>query len=256
MARLHEKTALITGATGGQGRVACQSFAGEGASVLATDLDATAGADMQAALTDKGLDVTFVAADLATAAGVEQVARAVLERFEGLDILYANHGIILGSPLLETTEEEWDRIQDVNLKSTFLLTRHLAPRMAGRGASIINVSSVGAITVFPHLSAYGAAKAGLAMFTKCAAVDLAPLGIRVNAICPGVIDTPMPRRFIATLPDRPQAEPIMRAFADGAVVGRLGRPDEIVSLAMYLASDESTFLTGSILTADGGWSLT
>ncbi|GAB7007583.1 dihydroanticapsin 7-dehydrogenase [Nocardioides sp. AN3] len=256
MARLQGKTALITGATGGQGRVACQTFAEEGAAVLATDLDASAGAELERTLRDKGLDVTFVAANLSTTPGVQQLAEATGECFDGLDILYANHGIILGSPLLDTSEEEWDRIQDVNLKSVFLLTKHLAPQMAGRGASIINVSSIGALTVFPNLSAYGAAKAGLAMFSKCAAVDLAPLGIRVNAICPGVIDTPMPRSFIATLPDKPEAEVVMQAFADGAVVGRLGRPEEVVSLALYLASDESTFMTGSVLTVDGGWSLT
>ncbi|GAA3524041.1 SDR family NAD(P)-dependent oxidoreductase [Nocardioides daeguensis] len=255
MARLQGKTALITGATGGQGRVACRTFAEEGARVLATDLDPAAGAELEATLRDKGLEVTFVATNLASAAGVEELAAAA-EALGGLDVLYANHGIILGSPLLETTEEEWDRIQDVNLKSVFLLTRRLAPVMADRDASIINVSSVGALTVFPNLSAYGAAKAGLAMFSKCAAVDLAPLGIRVNAICPGVIDTPMPRSFIDTLPDQPDAEPIMRAFAEGSVVGRLGRPEEVVSLALYLASDESTFMTGSVLTVDGGWSLT
>ncbi|MGV9711028.1 SDR family NAD(P)-dependent oxidoreductase [Gordonia sp. NPDC003424] len=255
MSRLHEKRVLITGANGGQGQVACQTFAEEGARVIATDLDVAVGADLQKSLRDKGLDVTFVASDLADSDGVDALRDAVADAFGALDVLYANHGIILGSPLTETTEEQWDHVQCVNLKSVFLLTKALAPLMANRGASIINVSSVGGLTVFANMSAYGAAKAGVAMFTKCAAVDLANLDIRVNAICPGVIDTPMPRNFIGTLPGKPAVESVMQEFADGAVLGRLGRPEEIVSLALYLASDESTFMTGSVITADGGWSL-
>lgn len=253
--RLRGKTAVISGATGGQGRIACRTFAEHGARVVATDLDAEAGAKLEAELRGDGFDVSFVAADLAAGAGVEAVRAQVAERFGNLDVLYANHGIILGSPFLDTTEQEWDHIQAVNLKSVFLLIKAFAPLMADRQASVIAVSSVGGLTVFPNLSAYGAAKAGVAMLAKCAAVDLAHLGIRVNAICPGVIDTPMPRNFISTLPGKPDEGPILQSFADGSVVGRLGRPEEIVSLALYLASDESTFVTGSVITADGGWSL-
>ncbi|GLZ50364.1 dihydroanticapsin 7-dehydrogenase [Actinomycetospora sp. NBRC 106375] len=254
MARLQGKTAVITGATGGQGRIACMRFAEEGATVIGTDLDAAAGADLTTELQEKGFAMTYVAADLADPEGVERLAVAARE-FDGIDILYANHGIILGKPLLETSIEEWDHVQDVNIKSVFLLTKALAPLMEGRAASIVNVSSVGGLTVFPNLSAYGAAKAGLAMFSKCAAVDLAQRGIRVNAICPGVIDTAMPRNFVATLPDNPDEDEVMKGFAQGHVLGRLGRPEEVVNLALFLASDESSFMTGSVLTVDGGWSL-
>lgn len=254
--RLEGKTALITGATGGQGRVACRMFAEAGARVFGTDLDADAGAAMESELRGEGLDVRFTASDLSRSDDVRALRSAVDEAFGGLDVLYANHGIILGSPLLETTEDQWNRVLDVNLTSVFRLIRSLAPTMAGRQASIIAVSSIGAVTVFPNLAAYGAAKAGLAMLAKCAAVDLAHLGIRVNAICPGVIDTPMPRNFIDTLPGKPDPDAVIQGFAEGAVVGRLGQPEEVVSLALYLASDESTFMTGSVLNIDGGWSLT
>lgn len=256
MTRLHGKTAVITGATGGQGTIACQRFAEEGAAVIATDLDGEAGARLQDELRGKGLDVTFTAADLTAAQDIARLAGAVADRFTGLDVLYVNHGIILGKPLMDVTEAEWDRVHNVNLKSVFRLIQAMVPAMSGRSASIVNVSSIGGITVLPNLSAYGAAKAGLSMLSKCAAVDLASHDIRVNAICPGVIDTPMPRNFVSTLPDHPDEDLVMRGFAEGHVVGRLGRPEEVVSLALFLASDESTFMTGSVVTIDGGWSLT
>ncbi|MFC4942432.1 SDR family NAD(P)-dependent oxidoreductase [Pseudonocardia sp. GCM10023141] len=254
MSRLPGKTALITGATGGQGRIACARFAEEGATVIATDLDAQTGADFAQELRDKGLSVSFIPANVTDPNDIDRLSAAAQDA-GGLDILYANHGIILGKSLLETSVEEWDRVQDVNLKSVFLLTKALAPHMTGRNASIVNVSSIGGVTVFPDLSAYGAAKAALAMFSKCAAVDLAQFGIRVNAICPGVIDTAMPRNFVSMLPGNPDADEIMGGFAAGHVLGRLGRPEEVVSLALYLASDESSFMTGSVVNVDGGWSL-
>ncbi len=251
MGRLQNKRVVITGAVGGQGQVACRLFAQEGARIVASDLDEVAGKELEGSLRQDGFDVTFSAADLSSAEGAKTLASRAAAALGGVDVLYANHGIILGRPLLETTESEWDRIQDVNLKSNFLLTQQIAPLMT-EGGSIINVSSVGGQVVFPAMSAYGAAKAGLAFFSKVAAVDLAPLGIRVNAICPGVIDTNMPRNFASTL-DSP--EDVLQSFRDGHLVGRMGRAEEVVYLALYLASDESTFTTGAVMTVDGGWSL-
>lgn len=250
MARLQDKNVVITGAAGGQGRAACRMFLDEGANVLATDVD-------EAALTALGKEIddarlTVVAADASGSAGVERIATAARERFDRVDALYNNHGIILGKPLLETTEEEWDRVHDVDLKSVFLLTKQIVPLMQEHGGSIINVSSVGGLVAFANMAAYGAAKGGLAMFSKVAAVDLAPWNIRVNAICPGVIDTQMPRNFISGLADRDE---IWRGFEQGHLTGRLGRAEEIVGLAIYLASDESTFMTGSVIPIDGGWSV-
>jgi NAD(P)-dependent dehydrogenase (short-subunit alcohol dehydrogenase family) len=251
MARLQDKNVIITGAAGGQGQAACRMFLDEGANVLATDID-------EAALTGLGKELgddvrlSVVAADASGSAGVERIADAARERFDRVDVLYNNHGIILGKPLLDTTEEEWDRVHDVDLKSVFLLTKQIVPLMQAHGGSIINVSSVGGLVAFANMAAYGAAKGGLAMFSKVAAVDLAPWNIRVNAICPGVIDTQMPRNFISGLADRDE---IWRGFEQGHLTGRLGRAEEIVTLAIYLASDESTFMTGSVIPIDGGWSV-
>lgn len=251
MGRLDEKNIIITGAAGGQGEVACRRFCEEGATVLGTDIDDAGGQKLSAALQADGLPFTFVAADIATAAGVAAVADQARTTLGGrVEALYNNHGVILGKPLLETTEEDWDRIHDVDLKSVFLLTTAIAPLM-GEGGSIINVSSAGGLVALPNMAAYGAAKGGLAMFSRGAAVDLAPLGIRVNAICPGVVDTQMPRDFVGGLGDA--AEATWEAFAGAHLLNRVGRADEVVGLAVYLASDESTFMTGAVIPIDGGY---
>lgn len=251
MSRLDGKNVVITGAAGGQGRAACRAFLDEGANVLGTDVDEQA---LSSLAKELGADDRFsvVAADVSGAAGAHQVGSAARERFARIDALYNNHGIILGKPLLETTEAEWDRVHDVDLKSVFLLTKEIVPLMQESGGSIINVSSVGGQVAFANMAAYGAAKGGLAMFSKVAAVDLAPWNIRVNAICPGVVDTQMPRNFVSGLAERDE---IWRGFEQGHLIGRLGRAEEIVGLAVYLASDESTFMTGSVITIDGGWSV-
>ena len=252
MTRLMGKNVVITGASGGQGQVACKMFGDEGANVLGVDIDATAGTKLAEQLKRDGQDFSFVAGDLSSGDGVASVVARIRDRFNRVDALYNNHGIILGKPLLETTEEEWDRVHDTDLKSVFLLTKHLVPLMQTSGGSIINVSSIGGLVAFAAMSAYSAAKGGLAMFSKAAAVDLAVYNIRVNAICPGVVDTQMPRNFISGLPGK---EAILQGFRDGHLTGRMGRAEEVVSLALYLASDESTFMTGAVIPIDGGWSV-
>jgi NAD(P)-dependent dehydrogenase (short-subunit alcohol dehydrogenase family) len=252
MGRLKNKNVVITGAAGGQGQVACRVFCEEGARVLASDLDDAAGRVLEKELRDKGHDFTYISADLSSSAGCSELVKHVQATFDRVDALYNNHGIILGKPLLETTEEEWDRIHNIDLKSVFLLTKAIVPLMKDNGGSIINVSSIGGIVAFTNMAAYGAAKGGVAMFSKAAAVDLAPYKIRVNAICPGVIDTNMPRNFVSGLVNQAQ---IWQDFEQGHLTGRLGRAEEVVPLALYLASDESTFMTGAVIPIDGGWSV-
>ena len=246
MGRLAGKNAIITGAAGGQGRVACRLFAEEGARILATDLDSAAGRELEGLAPGK---ITYVAADVSTPEGISAIAAGAGKFLGKVDILYNNHGVILGKPFLETTPDEWDRIHNVDLKSVYFLTQRIVKSMRP-GASIINVSSIGGLVALENMSAYGAAKGGLAMLTRCMALDLRDARIRVNAICPGVIDTPMPRNFVQNLPDK---ETIMNALADRHMMKRLGRPEEVIGLAIYLASDESSFMTGSVIALDGGW---
>jgi 2-keto-3-deoxy-L-fuconate dehydrogenase len=251
MARLEGKRAVISGATGGMGAVACRRFCEEGAAVLAADLDAESGEALKADLVGDGFDFEFQVADVTSPEAVAALAATAKDRWGSVDILYNNAGIILGKPLLETTLEDWDRVHDVNLKSIFLTTTAFAPLMTGEaGGSIINVSSIGGAVAFDAMSAYSAAKAGVIGFSRGAAADLAP-NVRVNALLPGVVDTPMPRNFMQDLPDK---DAIWQGFNEGHLVGRVGRPEEIVAAALFLASDEASFVTGSAMTVDGGWS--
>ena len=249
MGRLDHKRSVISGATGGMGAVACRMFCEEGSAVIGTDLDETAGRALETELHQAGHDFVFQAADVTSSADVNALADLARERWGSIDVLYNNAGIILGRPLLQTTEADWDRLHSVNLKSIFLATIAFAPIM-DKGGSIINVSSVGGDVAFKEMSAYSASKAGVIGFSKGAAADLAP-DIRVNALLPGTIDTPMPQNFIKDMPDKEQ---VWEHLQSGHLVGRAGRAEEIVAAALFLASDEASFVTGSAMMVDGGWS--
>ena len=247
MNRLKSKNAIITGAAGGQGRVACRMFAEEGARILASDLSPGAAKEIEALAPGA---ITYVAADVTKPDGIRTIIDGARNAFGGrIDVLYNNHGVILGKPFLETTPEEWDRVHDVDLKSVYFLSQRAVPSM-GAGSSIINISSVGGLVAMQNMSAYSAAKGGVAMLTRGMALDLSPRKIRVNAIAPGAIDTPMPHNFLKDLPDK---EGIWAAIEERHMMKRFGQPHEVVALAVFLASDESSFMTGSVVTLDGGW---
>ncbi|MBI5923916.1 MAG: SDR family oxidoreductase [Betaproteobacteria bacterium] len=251
MGRLENKVAIVSGATGGIGRKTCRLFCEEGAVVFGVDISDNAGNEMQRELTASGFKFEYFHCDVSSSKEIKSLAQLIKAKVSGLDILVNNAGIILGKSFLETTEEEWDQIQNVNLKSVFLMMKELAPLMKGKKGSIINASSIGGVVAYAGMSAYGAAKAGVVMLSKVGAVDFAP-DIRVNAICAGAIDTPMPHSFLKDSPDK---EAIWRALQDGALLKRLGTPEEIAFLYLYLASDESTFMTGAAISIDGGWSV-
>ncbi len=247
MERLKGKKVIITGAAGGQGRAACKRFAEEGARILATDLAPDSASDIEAIAPGA---IFHLAADVTKPDGIRSIVDRALTLFGGsVDVLYNNHGVIVGKHFLETTPEEWDRVHDVDLKSVFFLSRWVAPHMRP-GSSIINISSVGGLVAMENMSAYAAAKGGLAMLTKAMALDLSPRRIRVNAIAPGAIDTPMPREFIKDLPDK---ERLWALMEERHMMKRFGQPHEVVAMAVFLASDESSFMTGSVVTVDGGW---
>jgi NAD(P)-dependent dehydrogenase (short-subunit alcohol dehydrogenase family) len=248
--RLAGKQAVITGAAGGIGRVACRTFCLEGAAVIGGDVDAEAGAALEAELTADGLDFAFVRCDVTSAEGVAALAKEVESRFGGLDVLYNNAGVILAKPLVETTDEDWERVLGVNLRGTFVTMRALVPLMTGRRAAIVNMSSGLGLVGNEQLAAYCASKGGVVLLTKAAALELGP-DIRVNALCPGVIDTEMSRRALDGLPDDVRTE-IRSGWEQSHVAGRLGRPEEVVALAVFLAGDESSFVTGAAIPVDSG----
>jgi len=247
MGRLTGKKAIITGAAGGQGRVACKLFAEEGAHILAVDIDPEATSQVEAIAPGT---IGYLSADLTTEEGVSAVASAARRTLTTVDILYNNHGIVIAKPILEMKRAEWDAVHNVNLKSYFFLTQAIVPLM-GKGGSIINISSGIGLFGRPTLGAYCASKAGLINLTRVMALEFAPLHIRANVIAPGVIDTPMPWKAIESLPDR---EAAMEVLLSDQIMRRLGHPEEIVHMAIYLASEDAAFTTGSVMCVDGGMS--
>lgn len=252
--RLLGKIAIITGTAGGMGQASAVLFAKEGAKIACVDLTEAANAETMAQIAGIGGTATSIAADITRAADVERiVARTVAEL--GLpNILFNNAGADTENKqsILKIDEAAFDRVVEVNLKGPWLMIKHVAPMMieAG-GGSIINTASIGAF-IAASSAGYCASKAGLVGLTKVAAVELARHNIRVNTLCPGATETPMAKH------QRQEMEkagmPTSNAIIDRmGVMGRLGRPDEMAKMALFLASDESSFATGADFINDGGW---
>ena len=253
--RLKDKVALITGGGSGLGRATSLLFAQEGAKVAVADINAVGGAQTAADIGEMGGDAVFVEANVATAAGAEAAVRGAVERFGALHILFNNAGIAgtrTMASIEEVTEEDWDRVLGVNLKGVFLCAKYAVPEMkkAGGGA-IVNTASIAGI-IGLHAHAYGASKGGVVILTKTMALELAKKGIRVNAVAPGFIDTPLTRGSYRGLDDQQHAANVAR-LADEAPMGRIGQPEDIAQAVLYLASDDASFVTGHTLVVDGGF---
>jgi NAD(P)-dependent dehydrogenase (short-subunit alcohol dehydrogenase family) len=245
--RLAGKVAIVTGAASGIGRATAELFVAEGARVVAVDVNEKAG---QALAEQRGKNMRFVAADVSKGEDVQRFVNATVNVFGGLDVLFSNAGIAIFKPVEETSEEEWDRVIAVNLRACFLGIRYAVPHMLKRGGgSIINTASVHGFATGAAMGAYGASKHGVIGLTKGAALDLAKYKIRVNAICPGAIDTPLMRSNLKAVGDE---EEELRKISASEPIGRVGLPEEIARAALFLASDESSFATGAPFLIDGG----
>jgi 3-oxoacyl-[acyl-carrier protein] reductase len=244
--RLANKVALVTGSGRGIGREIARSFAAEGARVVVADLD-RAGADAVAAqIADAGGAALVVYVDVAEPAQVEGAVRDAVTHFGRLDILVNNAGVALNKPFLTTTLAEWERQLRVNLTGTFLCAQAAARAMVPqRAGCIVNVASISGQRGGLGRAAYGSAKAGVILLTKVMAVELAPWGIRANAIAPGPVDTDQSR---AT-----HTQATRRAYHERIPIRRYGERKEIAAAALFLASDESSFVTGHVLNVDGGF---
>ncbi len=247
--RLADKVAIITGAAVGMGKVAAELFAKEGASVLVTDVAAPEGEATTQAIRDAGGRAVFVKADVAQEDDVKHMVNVAIEEFGRVDILYNNAGIMPedDTSVTETSELTWDRVMDVNLKSTFFCAKYTIPHMVKQGkGSIINVASFVAFMgcTVPQ-DAYTASKGGMLSLTKSFAIQYGKHGIRCNAICPGPIETPLLRKLWTS-------EEARNLRLNRIPLGRFGAPNDIVYMALYLASDESSWTTGAWLIVDGG----
>ena len=245
--RLENKVALISGGARGMGAVEAKLFAGEGAKVVIGDILEEEGRRTEAQINESGGECVFVRLDVTSESDWQQAVATAVSRFGKLDILVNNAGIYRSDTVEETSEESWDLVMDINAKGVFLGTKLAIPEMRNAGGgSIINISSVAGLVGNPFASAYNASKGAVRLLTKSTAIQYAKDGIRANSIHPGVIETPMTQDVVN--------DPSFREFRLAAnPIQRLGQPEDIAYGALYLASDEASFVTGSELVIDGGW---
>ena len=249
MKKLQDKVAIITGSRRGIGRGIALAFAKEGCKVVVSDyVEDKDGKNTVNEIKKLGSDAIFVKADVSKEKDVKNLVDKAVKKFGKLNIMVNNAGIVSFGTADTLTEKDWDKVINVNLKGVFFGTKYAAKQMLkqGKGGRIINISSIAGLVGFPGISAYCASKGGVTEFTREAALDYASKGITVNAIDPGVIETDMTKGMIEDKATREN-------FMQNTPVGRVGKPEDIGNAALFLALDESSFITGHNLVVDGGW---
>jgi NAD(P)-dependent dehydrogenase (short-subunit alcohol dehydrogenase family) len=243
------RVAIVTGGSSGIGRASAELFAAEGANVVVSDVDDSGGSETVERITSAAGNATFIRADVSRADDVRELIASTVATYGRLDVLFNNAGIEgnMGISTGDVALDDWHRVIGVNLTGVFLGCRYAIPEMLKNGGgSIVNNASVAGLVGFPGIAPYCASKGGVIQLTRTTALEYATQGIRVNCLCPGVIDTPMVRR---AAPDAAAVE----GFTEMEPVGRMGKPEEVAALALFLASDEASFITGAVIPVDGGF---
>lgn len=248
-----EKTVIVTGATSGIGRATAAAFAREGASVVLVGRNEGELAETASALGRSRGRFASCAADVTKADAAERIVKTAAGTFGGIDVLVNAAGVIATGTIENTSDETWDAMIDVNLRGPFRLMRAAVPYLKARKGVVVNVSSVNGLRSFPGVLAYCVSKSGMDQLTRCAALELAPFGVRVNAVNPGVTVTNLHRRGGM---DEEQYEKFLARSKETHPLGRPGQADEVASLILYLASDRAGWMTGETIPIDGGRHLT
>lgn len=243
----NRKTAIVTGAAAGIGAGIARRFAEGGYAIAIFDIDGPGATSIAAELSDQASTIA-IQGDVSNEDDVERAIEATIAKFETIDVLINNAGIEVAGSVASLTSAEWDRQMAVNLRGVFLMSRYSIPKMRERGGAIVNISSVHAFVSWPDCAAYDATKSGIIGLTRAMALDHGREGIRVNAICPGYIETPLMERWLASLPDREETLTQLRRFHP---LGRMGTPHDVAEAAFFLASDAASFISGTYLVVDG-----
>ena len=256
MDRLKGKVALITGSSYGLGKVTAALFAKEGATVVVAARTENKGKAVVNEIREAGGSAVYLQADVSLSADVQNLVAAAVDACGRIDILVNNAGVQPKTgPLAEQSEEDWDRVVAVNMKGYFMMMKYTIPQMIKQGGGVIvNISSAQGLVGVPNISPYAATKGGIITITKTAAIEYAAHNIRINCLAPGMIMTPMLENMVANLPqDSVEAQASSDVVSQLVPLGRIAKPEEIAPAILFLASDDSIYMTGSVVVVDGGY---
>lgn len=250
--RLKDKVAIITGGGSGIGRATCQLFVEEGAKVAVVDVNEAGGKETVSLVGQAGGTATFIRADISSEPEIVRMVATVVQTYGTINILVNNAAVFVFRSVEQATVEDWHRVLGTNVIGAALCVKHVVPAMkqAGGGA-IVNLGSISSFIAQPEFVPYNTSKSAVINMTRCLAMDLAPFNIRVNAVCPGAIDTPALRRAAIEL--NMNEDDVQRVWGEAHLLKRVGQPREIAHGILFLASDEASFVTGTYLMVDGGY---
>ena len=251
MGRIEGKVALITGAASGIGEATAELFAAEGARVVLSDVQDELGHAVLERIRGAGGTAEYVHCDVSAAEDVGSMVRMAVDTYGQVDILYNNAGLARGGGITEIAEDDWDLVIDVDLKSVYLGCKYAIPAMAKTGGgAIVSTASIAGLRGSPRLHAYSAAKAGVINLTRSVAGEVGHLNIRVNCICPGIIVTPIWRQI--GMVAEPEQQAMWQAMSERVLLRRVGMPEDVAKAALFLVSDDASYITGQALVVDGG----
>ena len=246
--RLKGKKCIVTGGSSGIGKATVKRFIAEGAEVLIADIDIKESKKLAEEIGD---GVHFIKCDVRLENDIISVSKKAYSIWKKVDVLVNNAGSELNQSYDKMTEKEWDKVLDTDLKGPWLMCKHIVPKMVETGSgSVINISSLNGLVGFPLSTAYGSAKGGLVVFTRDMAIELASTGVRINCVCPGVIQTGMMERWTDLMPNKAEAQEMLR---NTMPIRRMGTADEVAGAIFFFASDDSSLCQGSVLSVDGGF---